>query len=138
MTDPTKQNLAADMREAAARLRQIAAEASPGPWDHDRFTEDGPWEVIADGSPGDDPEDIAVLNDKYHRAQGNAWWIGQMHPGTAEPLAALLDMAAVAAEDYGQLPESVMVSPDQVSAYGYTYHLIHQGYVLARVILRMA
>jgi hypothetical protein len=87
---------------AAARLREIAARATPGPWDYDRFEEAAPWEVIAPS--GDDLEDVAVCSAENGRVEANAWWIATVHPGIAEPLAQLLEIEAATArvgfEDY--------------------------------------
>ena len=58
-----------------------------------------------------------------------------VHSALAEPLAALLEVAADAADDYGDLPEFVMFDSTQAPAYRFTFRLIHDGLAVARGIL---
>jgi hypothetical protein len=93
-----------ELRQAAAKLRQTAAKATPGPWE-DHSTGDGPWPVLVAGGPV--PGDPAGYRDtviKVHEsvredilAVADAAWIALAGPQIAEPLADLLEAFALVA-----------------------------------------
>ncbi len=98
---------------STARLREIAARATPGPWDYDRFEEAAPWEVIAPS--GDDLEDVAVCSAENGRVEANAWWIATVHPGLAEPLAQWLEFEAGVADGNEDIYEDAHPAPVAVA-----------------------
>ncbi|MGV9779732.1 hypothetical protein [Streptosporangium sp. NPDC003464] len=97
---------AEELRAAAVRLREAAANATPGPWGV------GNGEVIGLGIEQTGPGSFAytaqlarVLDDNEREednygghdlgsTEADAAWIAAMHPDLAEPLAAWLDEAA--------------------------------------------
>lgn len=80
------------LRAAAARLRETAEGTTTPPWYEDSI--DG---VYAYGAPGEDCP--SVFTDGRVRYQ-DVCWIVLVHPGLAEPLAALLEEAL----PYARLP----------------------------------
>lgn len=105
---------AEELRKAAATLRELAAEATPGPWDvvnemepwdtpaadvanvHGRDRRDGTYDwkwswVVA--SPDGHPDPCMKVE--------NARWVAALSPAVAGPLARWLDDAAGESEDYG-------------------------------------
>ncbi|MDH2424825.1 hypothetical protein [Sphaerisporangium sp. TRM90804] len=108
--------VAEELNAAAAKVRELAAAAVPGPWHAD-----GPWwwetkPITCSATITTDPERqmVAVLAPEYNqhpRAAGCAPWIALMHPGLAEPLAAWLESCARQAasmthpEDWGVCDE---------------------------------
>ncbi|MFI7691742.1 hypothetical protein ACIBQ6_21925 [Nonomuraea sp. NPDC049655] len=102
----TEKTVADELREAAAKLRETAKAAPPGPWGVN-----GPWWwevthyeqdvtscIVTD--PGNEP--IAVLAPPYNRhadAEKAAPWIRLVNPLLAEPLASWLEEYARWAKD---------------------------------------
>lgn len=87
-----------ELRAAAARLRALAADATPGPWfahrpeprhwgdaDHDA-------ELVGGGKP------LAVLNAEYNGAL-NADYAAAMHPGVGKALADMLEAISYTPDD---------------------------------------
>lgn len=106
MAEPTEKTIADELREAAARLRETAKDAPPGPWGVN-----GPWwwEVTHHEQditscivtePGNEP--VAVLAPPYNRhpaAEKAGPWIRLVNPLLAEPLASWLERVA---EEFGR------------------------------------
>lgn len=92
------------LRRAAAELREAAAKATPGPWrTHDTYLPLGGHTatVLTARQDLNASELVAWLptmsNEPWtdgRNAWNNAAWIALMHPGVAEPLAALLEAIA--------------------------------------------
>jgi hypothetical protein len=81
MTDQTP---AETLRAAAQHVREMAQQATPGPW-------------VANGAGvgtdyTDNEPDLIVAVDAFD--PNDAAWMALMHPGLAEPLAAWLEMEA--------------------------------------------
>ena len=153
---------AVTLRTAAVLLRELAARATPGPWVA-RFTDRYGWPitdlddedsgtfalVAGTALPREDDRDpghydahhlLAEHDDDLPAEQSRELlaslrWAATVHPGLAESLAALLEVAADAADDYGDLPEFVMFDSTQAPAYRFTFRLIHDGLAVARGIL---
>jgi len=84
------------LRQAAAKVREMAGEALPGPWIAEFVPDDNEtWFVQTEEMP---PWNVA----KDVMGPGNALWIKCLSPAIAEPLAALLD--AIAADIAGFTP----------------------------------
>jgi hypothetical protein len=89
MTDQTP---AETLRAAAQHVREMAQQATPGPW-------------VANGAGvgtdyTDNEPDLIVAVDAFD--PNDAAWMALMHPGLAEPLAAWLE--SVAALQFGDVP----------------------------------
>lgn len=107
-----------DLRRAAQKLRETAATATPGPWEHVSTGDDGPFPLWVIGPPTDpdngwtsrevvrltedmtdalkdvaDPEEIV--------ARADLDWIALASPSLAEPIAAWLDRVAQWWPTYG-------------------------------------
>lgn len=98
---------AAELREAASRLRGTANGTTPGPWRrHDTHLNVGDHTatVLTARDEINDTELVAWLPSFSHEpwadhpCWANSHWIALVHPGLAEPLAALLDDVAGEAE----------------------------------------
>lgn len=84
------------LRRAAAKVRELAAEATQGEWFDDAHFQGDGFVVMADGLrrahlPKVRRDDI---DDGNGSPAGNAAWIAALNPAVAEPLAAWLDDAA--------------------------------------------
>ncbi len=90
------------LRAAASKLRQLSPAVTPGRWDADVFTQDGPWEVGRDVDLNHGPSWQTVLTaEPSAQAGANAQWAALLGPQLAEPLAAWLEAAARDAESIG-------------------------------------
>lgn len=120
----TARTHAETLRAAAVRLREVAGEATPGPWQVGRAwpadvcTEE---EMVFGSGFGPDV-------DLFDVEQRNARWIALMHPGIAEPLALLLTAIAEQADQDTDLGVSA-----RRQRHDYEHPLS-----IARVILREA
>jgi hypothetical protein len=103
MADSTEKTIAAEMREAAAKVRRLGKAAPSGPWGIN-----GPWWWDGAGQPatscivtaGNEP--VAVLPPPYNRhpdAEYAGPWIQTMSPLLADPLASWLEDFARWAKD---------------------------------------
>ena len=79
---------AEELRTAATRLREVAAEATGGPWENGE--DDHLW--IGGSVWG------YSVRKKGEFLAGDPAWIALVHPGLAEPLASLLEVSAAAYE----------------------------------------
>lgn len=88
---------AALLRRGAAKVRELAAEASAGPWRNLGSHEEVPgfpsWE-IRNGRDGMDEHAVAFTFALSPHQSADAAWITALSPALSEPLAALLDDAA--------------------------------------------
>ena len=85
---------------AAVRVRDLAAEASPGVWSATDLTEDGHpgvWWVDCDHT--DEEGRLMSTVADCDRSGGDARWIAALSPAIAEPLAEALDVAAGTARE---------------------------------------
>lgn len=97
----TEKTVAAELREAAARLRKRGNAANPGPWRmHDTHLDSGGHTatVLTSREDLNETELVAWLPTFSHEPWNdgrNAWcnaaWIALVHPGLAEPLASWLE-----------------------------------------------
>lgn len=103
---------AEELRKAAARLRETAAKATPGPWAHVSTSADGirPRWIIGPPTEPDDPwsaaDVVAVTGDMAQAladitepgqliSDGDMDWMALASPALAGPLAAWLEAAAL-------------------------------------------
>lgn len=96
MTTPAE-----ELRTAAAKLRQTAANATPGPWEDVSTDDTGAWPRWILGAPNADGygQDVLVVHEEVAEAYSvvareDLAWIALVNPGLAEPLAAWLDACA--------------------------------------------
>jgi hypothetical protein len=83
-----------ELRTAAARLRELAANTSGGTWAAEYLEQHNCWWVTHETEePGWTTHGTIADLESAHMA-GNASWIALMGPAVAEPLAAWLDSAA--------------------------------------------
>jgi len=92
---------AEELRKAAARLREVASTATPGPWQDCSDPDGGAWPryVVGTPRPGEDAQATDVLT--VHESVGDhvisredTAWIALANPALAEPLLKLLEGAA--------------------------------------------
>lgn len=103
---PTPEPTPSDqLREAATQLRELAVEATEGPWNYDPAYGFGSTaEVVAENGGW-----IVVRGD--HAEDSNLRWIAAMSPAVAEPLAAWLESVALAREELDR-PDLNILSED--------------------------
>ena len=77
------------LRAAAAKVRDTASNATPGPWECDGIGDYG-W-TVRDVSPFGT---FAIETEDSEQGQADAEWIALMSPAVAEPLAAHLERLA--------------------------------------------
>lgn len=101
MTDPGP---AAELREAAKRLRKLATAATPGPWSvteqHGRDIADEAWSDVRVSSPAGDVA-ITYLSNVIEGGDENEAYIASMHPAVALAVADWLDRFADLLYCYG-------------------------------------
>ncbi len=100
MTDTkTAPTVAQELKAAAAKVREMAASTSRGPWfvgDCEMY----PRWILSEGERDEHGynSDVARVDedeaDSFAISDANWEWMGFAHPGLAEPLAALLDHLA--------------------------------------------
>lgn len=83
------------LRAAAEKLRQLAKQATPGPWEIEYTYGGGAPQAIfrMDPEHPDDPDLSTSLGVMEENPQDNAW-VATVHPGVAEPWAELLETVA--------------------------------------------
>lgn len=81
------------LKRAAAKLRETAAKATPGPW---QFVPDlyGDRGAITSASPAAEGWDTLIIDVPNDSEQPAAEWIALVSPALAEPLAVVLEEAA--------------------------------------------
>lgn len=100
-----------ELRKAAARLRDLAADASPAPW-HEGVG------LIRSGRA------VAVIYD-VEAEPGDIAWIATLHPGIAQPLADWLDTVADA---------HIHLDDREISAFDLPGTSTHPALTVARII----
>lgn len=137
MTDTAAQRL----REAAAKIRKHAGDATPGPWHRPLNTrtkssvratmpegERGQWIDGIDPTT-DQRENCTVAtipiwsNGAFSRSRGgrDLEWIALMHPGAGEPLAAWLDFEATA---YERFTAAGLPTPEPIHALAFAGQIL--------------
>ena len=126
------------LRAAAARLRALATNATPGPWEREwAFST----HFVVPSTAGNVAADNVSRLKRHQR--GDAEWIALMHPGVAEPLADWLEREAedlawhIAAWDHPHKDGSMVgcASGDPVRLAALTEERFGKALAVARVLL---